>query len=72
MPNGKQAQKILDCLKKAAPGPRDLSIEEIAAETGIHRNTISKYVYGLEKEGKIVMTRQVGAAKLYTIKDGKG
>ena len=71
MPDGKQVQKILECLKKAAPSPRDLSIEEIAAETSIHRNTISKYVYGLEKEGKIIMTRQLGAAKLYTVKEGR-
>lgn len=72
MPNGKQVQKIIECLRKAAPNPRDLSIEEIAAATDIHRNTISKYVYGLEKEGKIVMTRQVGAAKFYTIKESRG
>lgn len=72
MPNGKQVQKILDCLKKTAPNPRDLSIEEIVVATGIHRNTISKYVYGLEKEGTIIMTRQVGAAKFYTVKEGKG
>jgi len=69
MPNGKQAQKIMDCLKKQPASQRDLTIEEIADLTGIHRNTVSKYVYGLEKEGKILMTRQVGAAKLYTVKE---
>jgi biotin operon repressor len=68
--NGKIPQQVVDCLRKAAP--RDLSIEEIAKETGIHRNTVSKYVYGLEKEGKIIMTRQVGGGKFYTIKEGKG
>lgn len=62
-----QARKILDCLKKAAP--RDLSIEEISAATGTHRNTVSKYVYGLEKEGKIIMTREVGRARFYTPKE---
>jgi hypothetical protein len=34
----------------------------------MHRNTVSKYVYALEREGKVVMTRQVGNAKLYSIK----
>ena len=69
--DGKQAQKIVDCLKKQPTIQRDLTIEEIADLTGIHRNTVSKYVYGLEKEGKITMTRQVGSAKLYAVKDGK-
>ena len=54
-------------IRKAAP--RDLSIEEISGETGIHRNTVSKYVYPLEKEGKIILTRQVGGAKFYTVKE---
>jgi DNA-binding IclR family transcriptional regulator len=60
---------ILECLKKAS---RDMSIEEISIETGIHRNTISKYVFALEREGRIQMTRQLGAAKLYTIKKKLG
>lgn len=63
---------ILDAVKKAMTSPRDLSVEEIAEITGIHRNTVSKYVYGLEKEGKLDMTRQVGNAKFYTVKEGKG
>ena len=63
-------QKVLDCLKKAAP--KDLSIEEVAEMTGIHRNTISKYVFGLEKEGKVILSRQLGNAKLYTVKEGRG
>jgi DNA-binding IclR family transcriptional regulator len=60
------ARKIIDCLKRAES--RDLSIEEIASQTKIHRNTVSKYIYGLEKEGKIIKTREVGRAKFYTIK----
>jgi DNA-binding IclR family transcriptional regulator len=59
-------RKILECLRKAAP--RDLSIEEMAKATDIHRNTVSKYVYGLQKEDRITMTRQVGRAKFYTLK----
>jgi len=69
MTNGAM-QKILECLKKAAP--KDLSIEEIAETTRIHRNTVSKYVFALEKEGKVILSRQLGNAKLYTIKEGKG
>ena len=63
-------KKILDCLRKAAP--KDLSIEEVATQTGIHRNTVSKYVFALEKEGKVVLSRQLGNAKLYTVKEAKG
>lgn len=59
---------VVECLRRAAP--RDLSIEEIANLTGLHRNTISKYVYGLEMKGKIVKTREVGRAKFYTIRRG--
>lgn len=57
---------VVECLRKAAP--KDLSIEEIANLTQLHRNTISKYVYGLEMKGKIVKTREVGRAKFYTIR----
>jgi DNA-binding IclR family transcriptional regulator len=56
-------RKILSCLEKEYP--RDLSIEEIAAKTGIHRNTVSKYIWGLEKEGKVKISRKVGRAKMY-------
>jgi DNA-binding IclR family transcriptional regulator len=63
-------KEIFDCLKKAAP--KDLSIEEISATTGIHRNTVSKYVFALEGQGKVILSRQLGNAKLYTVKEGKG
>jgi len=66
MTNGAM-KEILDCLRKAAP--KDLSIEEVAAQTGIHRNTVSKYVFALEKEGKLILSRQLGNAKLYTVKE---
>jgi len=58
---------IFECLKKAAP--KDLSIEEVSKGTGIGRDTVSKYMYGLEKAGKIVLTREVGRAKFYTVKE---
>jgi len=56
-------EAILRCLKDEYP--RDLSIEEIAAKTGVHRNTVSKYTWGLEKEGKIKISRKIGRAKMY-------
>ncbi len=60
---------ILECIKKSAP--KDLSIEEVSKETGIGRDTVSKYLYGLEKAGKIVLSREVGRAKFYTVKEAK-
>jgi DNA-binding IclR family transcriptional regulator len=69
MTNGAM-QKLLDCLKKAAP--KDLSIEELSQITGIHRNTVSKYVFALQKEGKVILSRQLGNSKLYTVKEGRG
>jgi len=57
------AEKILECLEKQYP--RDLSIEEIAEKTGVHRNTVSKYVWGLEKEGKAKVSRKIGRAIMY-------
>jgi biotin operon repressor len=63
-------QRVLNCLE--AEYPTDLSIEEVAAKTGIHRNTVSKYVWGLEREGKIRISRKVGRAKMYVfVKKGK-
>jgi DNA-binding IclR family transcriptional regulator len=60
----------LDCLHKSLP--KDLSIEEISKATKIGRDTVSKYVYALEKEGRITQSREVGRAKFYTVKEGKG
>ena len=62
-------QRILSCLEEVFP--RDLSIEEIAVKTGIHRNTVSKYIWGLEKEGKVKISRQVGRAKMYIAQKSK-
>jgi len=61
--------EVNDAIKRVLSSPRDLSVEEIAELTGIHRNTVSKYVYGLEEERKIALTRQVGGAK--TTRDSK-
>jgi DNA-binding IclR family transcriptional regulator len=56
-------EKILKCLEKEYP--RDLSIEEIAEKIRVHRNTVSKYIWGLEKEGKVRISRKIGRAKMY-------
>jgi DNA-binding Lrp family transcriptional regulator len=56
---------ILEFLQKEYP--KDFSIEEIAEKTGIHRNTVSKYVFGLEKEGTVKISRNVGRAKMYVV-----
>jgi len=58
-------KKILKCLE--AEYPKDLSIEEIATKIGVHRNTVSKYIWGLEKEGKVKISRKIGKAKMYII-----
>jgi len=63
-------KSILDLLVKGYPN--DLSIEEISEKTGIHRNTVSKYVYGLEKGGKIKNSRTVGNAKMYAAIQAEG
>ncbi|MGA9388715.1 MAG: HTH domain-containing protein [Candidatus Bathyarchaeia archaeon] len=56
-------REILRCLRDQYP--KDSSIEEIAAKTGVHRNTVSKYIWGLEKEGKVKISRKIGRAKMY-------
>jgi DNA-binding IclR family transcriptional regulator len=58
-------QKILKCLESEYP--KDLSIEEIATRTRMHRNTVSKYIWGLEREGKAKISREIGRAKMYII-----
>ena len=58
-------KKILGCLE--AEYPKDLSIEEIATKIRVHRNTVSKYIWGLEKEGKVKISRKIGKAKMYII-----
>ncbi|NLF87257.1 helix-turn-helix domain-containing protein [Candidatus Bathyarchaeota archaeon] len=56
---------ILNFLQKQYP--KDFSIEEVAAETGLHRNTVSKYLFGLEKEKKVKTSRTIGRAKMYVL-----
>ncbi len=63
---GESSRRILEVLKRAAP--RSLSVDEIAELVKMNRNTASKYVYALERAGKVAMTRQTGNTKLYSIK----
>ncbi len=58
-------QLILNFLQKQYP--KDFSIEEVATETGLHRNTVSKYLFGLEKARKVKSSRTIGRAKMYVI-----
>lgn len=46
--------------------PEGLTITQIAAKLGVHRNSISKYADVLQAAGRIE-ARQIGPAKLYTI-----
>jgi predicted transcriptional regulator len=57
--------EILAVLKKHYP--QDLSIKEIAELSGYSRETVSKYLYGLEKGGKIKLNRVLGHTKLFVI-----
>jgi predicted transcriptional regulator len=56
--------KIYDSIKK---NQKDMSIQEIADDSGISRETVSKYVGILEAEGKIRLSRIIGKAKLYEL-----
>jgi len=52
--------KILDLLKKEREG---ITISEIADKLGVHRHTITKYIYRLEGR-EIIKIRKIGIAKL--------
>jgi DNA-binding transcriptional ArsR family regulator len=59
--------QILDELDES---PLGLTITEISAKTGIHRNTVSKYVIVLEAEG-LVNKKEVSRSKLFFSKKRK-
>jgi len=59
--------KILETL---ANSPSGLTITELSNESGIHRNTVSKYLRGLEKEG-LVIKKEIGTARMYFSKRRK-
>lgn len=56
---------IIDVLQEV---PWGLTIEDIAEKTGLHRNTVSKYVSILEKSG-LAIKRQIGKYTLWFIRN---
>lgn len=58
-------EKIVEILEKR---PGGLTISEIAESTGLHRNTVSKIIEEMEKNGELKM-KEVGKAKIYFLKD---
>jgi predicted transcriptional regulator len=52
--------KIIKTLSKNSQGT---TIIDISKEIGFHRNTVSKYVFGLVKEG-IVTQRRIGVVSI--------
>lgn len=60
-------QKILNYLKKH---PEGVMILDLAEAIGVHRHTVTKYVYRLEGAGKIKV-RKVGIAKLCYLAEEK-
>jgi predicted ArsR family transcriptional regulator len=59
--NNEYTKKIIKILAKHSEG---LSITEIAKILGVHRHTITKYIYQLIGAG-VVYQRKVGPAKLF-------
>jgi len=57
-------EKIVKVLSKH---PEGLTFTQIAAEVGMHRHTITKYVYELKGEG-IVFVRDLRTLKLCYLK----
>lgn len=57
--------KILEVLKLKKEG---VTILELAKDLGVHRHTLTKYIYKLEGEGRIKV-RKVGVAKLCYLND---
>jgi predicted transcriptional regulator len=47
--------------------PEGMTIRDISREIGVHRNTISKYIFGLTKED-IVAQRRIGVVSLCYLK----
>jgi len=64
-------ERIINCLKRERKrNPRDvgLTIAEISRRLRLSRITVTKYVHGLIKEGKLEVIR-VGVAKLIRLKE---
>jgi DNA-binding Lrp family transcriptional regulator len=53
-------KKIIKTLLKHAEG---ITIVDISKGIGVHRNTVSKYIFGLVKEG-VVTQRRIGVVSI--------
>lgn len=47
--------------------PRDYTIQEVADELDIHRNTASTHIHFLKRIDKLILTRTLGKMNFYTI-----
>ena len=65
---GSATAKIIDVLWENQK--TDLTLTEIANKAGIHYTSLMKALPLLERLGMVIMTRQVGNAKLYKINKG--
>ena len=62
----KVEEKVLSYLKEH---PEGIMILDLAGAIGVHRHTVTKYVYRLEGAGKIKI-RKIGIAKLCYLNKG--
>lgn len=58
-------EQVLNFFKREYP--RDYTIQEVAENLNIHRNTASNHINFLERIGKLIMSRTVGRMNFYTI-----
>ena len=58
-------EKVLIAIKNA--NPPAITIDEVAQETKLARQTVSKYIEKLHAEGKIKIFKKVGNVNLYQI-----
>ena len=64
--NPKILNDIIEALKNS---DRDLTISEIAEITKHTRATIRTYIAYLLGQGKVIVTRQIGRAKFFRLKE---
>jgi len=64
MPDSDMERKIIKFLQKHKHGA---TIAEIARGINAHRNTVSKYIFGMARQG-IIAQRQIGAAQMCYLK----
>lgn len=57
--------KIVKCLKEARS--KDLSVTDIAKKVGVNRLTASKYLAVLQARGIVILSRNVGRAKMFQL-----